>query len=101
MSAKKTAIFASIIILTLSATGFILYKNNRPSYQAPALIDDSAKVNLSTDAMTAISDSEKALNRLKIDLTILGSAKFKALQENVLIPREQADPGKPDPFKPN
>ena len=47
------------------------------------------------------SDASKVRVNSEFDVTIFGSDKFKALKDNVVIPREDAGVGKKDPFQPN
>lgn len=121
MPVKKIAIYVFIIIIMLGGTGFMLYQNQKLVAKKPVTIDhqaqpqntpetkapapaESALENNQPLAENKTADQPVDVNKIKnngIDLTIFNSDKFKELRENILIPKEQPDVGKRDPFKPN
>lgn len=125
MSTKKMAIYVFIIVVMVGFTGFLLYQNLRSAdsgslpantAQLPDALPGAGAADLgggtapnqpAISQLPAVNNPAqppeigKISNNGNLDLTILESEKYKALKENVLIPRERAGKGKRDPFKPN
>lgn len=90
----------------------MLYQNWQTTSPGPVPADNYDKLRLTADGTATTSggtgteldqppDTSRINNDSEIDLTIFGSAKFKALKENILIPQDDIIVGKKDIFKPN
>lgn len=121
ISVKKLAIYISIIIVMVGGSGFMLYQNKKLTSPNPVVSNPPAVNSLLMNVETVVpadqaetnqpATGNKTLNqplnmeKIKsnggLDLTIFDSEKFKALQENIIIPAEQIGVGKRNPFKPN
>lgn len=130
ISTKKLAIYVSIIFFMLCGTGLMLYQNkklatpNPTNVNLPIILNNPiplagatttqanvVKINNIGDINQANNqpavDSAQPLNIKNInqggglDLNIFSNDKFKSLQENVFIIKDQPEVGKRDPFKPN
>lgn len=96
MSAKKVTIYIFIIILTLGATGLIIYKNLGVGRRGASAPDN---LNNWNSGLTA--SERKIKSNPELDTAIFEKEKFKSLKENNLIYREKSQPGKRDLFKPD
>jgi len=125
ISTKKLAIYVSIIFFMLCGTGLMLYQNKKITSYNPTNINipiilnnpiplagatttqaNIVQINNEINNQAAVNPSQ-SLNNKKInqsgglDLNIFSNDKFKSLQENIFIIKDQPEVGKRDPFKPN
>jgi hypothetical protein len=130
ISTKKLAIYVSIIFFMLCGTGLMLYQNkkltthNPTNINLPIILDNPIPLAVATTTqenvvkINNIGDINQANNQPAVDpaqplnikninqgggfdLNIFSNDKFKSLQENAFIIKDQPEVGKRDPFKPN
>jgi hypothetical protein len=116
LSAKKNAIYTFIIILMLLGIVFTLYQNQKLSghsifggsppdeSMASEVTVPGGETTLNSVLNDLLKTETKPLRSIKsikgVDLAIFSSEKFKLLEENTLIPYENAGLGKRNPFSP-
>lgn len=113
ISTKKLAVSLTIIFIMICGTGFMLYQNKKLTTRKTSNVNPSFVFNntisvvpfmINNQAASApnqISDTTKINQGDDFNLSIFSSDKFKNLQTNISIIKEQSEVGKRDPFKPN
>ncbi|MBI4779517.1 hypothetical protein HY797_03655 [Candidatus Falkowbacteria bacterium] len=113
ISTKKLTIYLAIISLMISGMGFMLYQNKKltsrktTNVNPPIVFNDSAPAksaaanNQTGEEKTQNFGADKAELDGGFNLNIFSSDKFKNLQANAFIIKDQPETGKRDPFKPN
>jgi len=113
ITTKKLAIYISTIFFMIMGTAFMLYQNNKltahksTGVNVPIVFDNPVSGAAIFDNQEATAEPSQTLDINKIsqngglNLNIFSSDKFKNLQANKFLVKEQSETGKRDPFSSN